>query len=258
HDHVDRVAHQRQQQYADQEGGRYRQADKKRGAARKGIQNHDEHQDDGNHHMVLQVTEQLLDKNRLVLRVGDFHPFGRRLDELVGDRLHAFDRVDEIGADALLHLDGDGRLAVQPGDGFSIGKGGTDSRDVLGPDDGVGRGNDGQVGDIFRRLYQRRHLDGVFAFRAFYIAGGYQAVRSAHSLDELVDPDAIGRQLHRIDYDLAQVVALSLKISLQNARHFLYAIAQFARGSSQHALGNMAGQGDDHDGEFGNVDFGDG
>ena len=79
----------------------------------------------------------------------------------------------------------------------------------LDPHDGIRAGDDRQVGDILRRLDQRRHLDRVFAFRAFDRAGGDKAVRSADALDQLVELQSVGGQLHRIDDRFDQIVARS-------------------------------------------------
>ncbi len=159
------------QQDAEQEGGRDRQPDQQRGAARQRIEDDDEDQDDGDHHMVLQVAQQLADRGRLVLAVGHHRAFRQPLGERVGDRLHLVDGLHQVGASALLDLDGDRRLAVQPRHRLGVLVGRADGRQVLRPHHGIGAGDDRQVGDVLGRLDERRHLDRVLALRTLDVAG---------------------------------------------------------------------------------------
>ena len=189
-----------------------------RGASGQRVEDDDEDQDDGDQHVVLQVGQQLVDEDRLVLRVGHLQ-VGQRLlalrHELLGDRLGALDRLDHICADALLDGDGDGRPAVDAGDRLGVLEGGPHGGEVANPDDGVRLGDDRQIGDVLGRLDQRGHLDRVFALGAFDGAGSDKAVRRADALDQLIELQAIGRQLHRIDDRLDEFVARTLDLGLR-------------------------------------------
>ena len=80
----------------------------------------------------------------------------------------------------------------------------------------------------------------------------------ADALDELVELQPVGGQLHRIDDDLDQVLARALQHRLQHARHLLDAVAQLARRRRQRPLGHVAGKRHDQHREFGEVDLVDG
>jgi hypothetical protein len=156
------------------------------------------------------VVQQLVDEGRLVLGVGDLK-IGQRLpgllDERLGNELGAFDRLDDVLADALLHCQRDRVLAVDTGDGLGILEGRADRGEVANPHHRVGSRNHGKVGDILRRLDEGWHLDGVLALGAFDRAGGDEAVRRPDALDQLVELEVVGAQLHRIDDGLYQFVA---------------------------------------------------
>ena len=103
-------------------------------------------------------------------------PSGSRLANASATSLHRVDRLDEIGAGALLDLDGDRRLAVEPGDRLGVLEGRADGGEVLRAHHRVRAGDDRQVGDVLDGLDQRGHLDRVAALRALEGAGRDQAV----------------------------------------------------------------------------------
>ena len=222
------------------------------------VEDDDEDQDDRDQDMVLQVVEQRVDENRLVLRVGHFHAFRHGLHEGVGNGLGAVDRLDDVGADALLDLDGDRRLAVEPGDRLGILEGRAHRGEILHAHDGIRPRDHRQVGDVLRRLDQRRDFDRIFALGAFDRAGRDQAVRRAHAQDQLVEPQSVGGQLHRIDDRLDQLVTRSLEGALEHAGNFLDAVTQLLRRGRQRAFRHVAGQGDDQHRKFRDVDLVDG
>ena len=258
HDHVDRVAHQRQRQDAHQERGGDGEADQQRGAARQCVEDDDEDQDHRDQDMVLQVAQELADHVRLVLAVGDVDGNGQRLLERAGDDFHLVHRVDQVGAGALLDLDGDGGAAVETGDRLGFLEGGADGGEVLRAHDGIGAGDDRQVGDVLDGLDQRGDLDRVAALGALKRAGGDEAVAGIDALDHLVELEPVGGELDGVDDDVDLLVAGALQCAFENAGDFLDAVAQFARGLGEDAFGQVAGQRDDEDREFGNVDLVDG
>ena len=80
----------------------------------------------------------------------------------------------------------------------------------------------------------------------------------ADALNELIELEAVGGQLHRIDDRFDEFVARTLDDAFQNAGHFLDAVAQLSGGGRQDALRHIAGKRDDEHRKFGEVDLVDG
>ena len=74
-------------------------------------------------------------------------------------------------------------------------------------------------------------------------------------MDHLLQAQSVGRQLDRVDDRLDQFLPHALDRALENARHFLDLVAQRLGRDGQHALRHVAGEGDDEDGEFRDVDL---
>ena len=70
--------------------------------------------------------------------------------------------------------------------------------------------------------------------------------------------EPVGRQLHRVDDHLDEILARALQRRLEHAGHFLDAVAQVARRRRQRPLGNIARERHHHDREFRKVDLVDG
>ena len=141
--------------------------------------------------MVLEVVKELLDEDRLILRIGDIHAFRRGFQEFVGYRLGALYRLDDVCADPLLDFDGDRGLAVDPGDRLGILERRAHGGEIPHPHDCVGHRHHGEVGHVLRGLDQGGDLDRVLAFLALQRAGRDKAVGGANSLYELVEPQPV-------------------------------------------------------------------
>ena len=114
---------------------------------------------------------------------------------------------------------------------------------------------DRQVGDVLDVFDERRHLDGVAPFPALQHAGGDEAVVAAHRTDQLVELEAVGIELHRVDDHLDEIVGASLEIGIQDAWRLFDAVAQVPRGIDQHPLRRIACERDDEHRELGEVDL---
>ena len=130
-------------------------------------------------------------------------------------------RLDDIGADALLHLDGDGRLAVEPGDRLGILEGRADRGEVAARTTAFGPATTGRLATSSGVSISDGTLIAYLPSVALDGAGGDQAVGGADALDQLIEPQPVGRQLHRIDDRLDQIVARALDRAFQHARHLL-------------------------------------
>ena len=210
-DDVDRVSGHRQGKDTHQERGRNGHADDDGGAARQGIENDDEDQDDGDQNVVLQIAEQGSDDVRLVLAEGDHGTFRQALLEVRREHLHGVNRVDEIGANALLDLDGDGGLAIEPGDGLGVLETLPDRGEIARANDRFRSGDDRQIGDVLDRFDQRGYAHREATFRALQRAGCNKAVAGIHALDHLIELQPIGCQLDRVDDDFDQFVPRALQ-----------------------------------------------
>ena len=222
HDDVHGQPRQRQAEDADQERDRDREADQDRRPAGEREQDDDEDQHHGGQHAVLQVGEQLADVGRLVLAEADHRALGHhRAAASVATAFTASTvsiRLAPVRLETSMAMAG---WPFTPGDGLGVLEGRPHRGEVAGPHHRVRAGDDRQVGDVLGGLDQRRDLDGVAALGALERAGGDQAVVGADPGDQLVELQPVGRELHRVDDHLDEVVAHALQRGVEHARHLL-------------------------------------
>ena len=100
-----------------QERSRNCQAHKAGAADSKCGNDHDHHEDDGGHDVVLQVGEHVSDLHGLILDEGDFHGFRPFVGFQLRDAPDILDGIDDVFAESLLDFERDRRPAVKPGVG---------------------------------------------------------------------------------------------------------------------------------------------
>src|SRR5205823_9942165 len=144
-------------------GGRNGDTDKQSGAEseRRHADDHDEQdrQNDG----VGQRADLVADVGGLIADEGNVDAGG---DIFLRRSHHLADRQivgDNVGADALRYVDGDGALAVDGGERRRVVEGGVHLRHVLQRHGGVGAGADRQVQNIGRIVDDARNLYGEIA-----------------------------------------------------------------------------------------------
>ena len=192
HHKVHRQPGHLQSQNAHQEGCRNRQTDQDRRPHGQRIENHDEHQHHRRQDRILQITQQLADGDGLVLAERHHHAFGHLRLQGIRRGFDLIHRLDQVGPDALGHLDGDRRLAVQPRHRVGVFQRRVDFRKVFDRHHGIAIGHHGQLGKIFHRFDQRGHLDGVASLRPFHGPGCNQAVVGIDAGNQCVRPQVVG------------------------------------------------------------------
>ena len=242
HDDVDREARKLEAEDAGEERRRNGNADKQRRAEAEREQ--DDHGDEqhAGRDRVLEVRQHLPDQLRLVLRIADVHAFRPVGLEPLDDLLHRVDRLDQVGAGALRHLDGHGRLAVDAGDRSRVLEGRLDGGDIAERHRGAGRRRDRDREHVLRPLDQARHLDREAASLPFQSAGGDDAVGGLRHRHELVERDAVALHEHGLGGDLDRLVTRAAQLGLQDTRRLLDGVLGVARQMQHRALRHVAGE----------------
>ena len=125
--------------------------------------------------------------------------------------LHAVDRLDEVGAGALLDLDGHRRLAVDAGDRGRVLEGRADLGDVAERRRvAVVDAATGMLSTSSGVSISAGTLTAKRPLCALERAGGDQAVALRRGRDEVVERDAVALEQHRLGDDLDHLVARAL------------------------------------------------
>ena len=165
------------------------------------------------------------------------------------------DRLDDVLADPLGHLERDGGQAVDPRIAFRVGEGAADRGDVAELDDGVAVDGDRHLENVGHVLDQPRHLDRETALAAVQRAGRDQAVRPLEHLDDVAGDEAVALDPQGIDDDLDDLLTVAADIDLEHARNGFQVVLELAGNVDQSALGHVARQGHDDDREQTKVDL---
>ena len=174
HDVGDRNPHQGEKGEAQQEGGRDREPHKQGGAAAKRGEHHDHDQRHRGQYRAFELAHHGADNTALVVGGAECHrglqlrrPFFLGLCKRGFDLL---DRIDEVEALALYHLQGKRVAAVEPGGALTVLEGEVDFGQFAQRHDAVAVGFDRQAIDILDTVEGGRDLDRERALVAFDFA----------------------------------------------------------------------------------------
>ena len=260
HDDVrDGNPHERQKGKTQQKRRGNRKAHQKCRADAKGGQHHDHHQRNRGKDRPQKLLHHTVDDPALVVggakRDGGFQPLGPG-GALGGDDLfYLRGGVDQIIAFAFDHLQRQCLFAVKSRCALAVFECQVDRRQIAQCHHTVAVGFNRQGIDIARVVERRRDLDGKAALIRSHFARSNQLVIILHHIDQLARGDVIGLQPQGVDQHLEHLVTVARQPRLKHGIHAFQRILKIARDAGHGAFGHGAGQVDDDDGEFGEVDL---
>ena len=205
------------------------------------------------HHLVAR-------ERRLVLRIEQIDAVGQPVAIGLDDAAYLVDGVDDVGVRPLAHVDRDGVLAVDPGVADAVLEGAADVRDIVERHHGIAVGLDRKVENVARILDDARHLDGHAARAGIQRPRRHQPVVAHHGAQELLAADFVGLHRGGIDHHFEKLLAVALKLGIENVGNRLDVVANALREVVDHALLHavVAHEVDLDDGEAGGGQFEDG
>ncbi len=221
YDDIHRQSGQLQAEHAGEKRRGDRNPDEQRRAETQREQDNDHDQQHAGGDRVLQVAEHLPDDLGLVLGEGDVDGARPGLLQLRDCRAHRIDRLDQIGAGTLRHLDGHGGTAVDPRDRGRVLERGFDLSDVEQCHRRFRRRDDWDLQDVLRFLEQRGHLHREAPGLALDRTGGDQCVEGLRDRAELIERHAVAGQQLRIEDDLDCFVAGAAQLGRQHTGRLL-------------------------------------
>ena len=257
HDDVERESGQPEDQDTGEKGTGNGDADQQRQAQSHGTKDHQGDDDHGGDHVILEVTEQILDVFRAVLQIGDFERVGQVIHFPLDRGPRTRDDIEDIGSGRLADLQRNGRLAVDARKalGVVIGRAHvgdiTDRHDrvaidpdrrithILGPIDGAGH---------TQRHTPRTGIDGT---------GRDQLIVAPDGAGEFLIGERVALQHQWIREHLQQLLAVAADIHLEHAGKRLDLVTQITRNADERALGHGPGQIDREHREQRQIDFAD-
>ncbi len=197
--------------------------------------------------MALVVGEPHLNR---VLQV--FGPFGLRVAHQF---LHRRDGIDEVEALALDHLKGDRALPVEPRGARPVLERQPDFGEVAQRHHPVTVHLDRQAIDVLHVVERGRDLDRRRAGVRGDLARRDQLVVVGHDLNQLARRHVVGFELQGVDQDLHHLVPRAGELGFEHGLDPFHRVLHFAGEADQRAFRHRAGEVDDDDGEFREVDL---